>query len=96
MKNRERLQDEITPEYMIKYFKADADRANAKLKKLIPYTKSLEARVIQLEGTIEKLNKQISGLTKEVANSVPYKQLLERYCKIKHDNRTLLLEVAKK
>ncbi len=94
MRNRKPYND-IPLEGLLKYIKADRDSFKAKLEQLIPYTKSLETRIGDLEKEIEVLRKEKSSLMREVTRTPIYKSLLDRYTKVRRDNQDLLERVAK-
>ena len=90
-----RLQDEIPPAYLIKYFKREADDYKAKLSQLVPYAKKLEEENKKLRKENESLNKQLSIWMKDATHNPAYLTLKRRFEEARHDVNQLCLRLAK-
>ena len=91
----------MTPEYLLKYMKAERDKALGRagqLKKrcndLKAENKRLEDENTQLKDKLAKYDRRISMLTSEVMHTPPYKDLMEKYVRIKRDNTDLLIKIG--
>ena len=91
---KDRLQDELTPQELLKYIKREYDALYAGFKSLQRQYKELKEQYKQLEIRCGKYEVRISELTKEITRTPIYKDLMKRYVQLKHDNRDLQNKIA--
>ena len=99
---KRKVTNDIPLEALLKYIKAERDDCKAKLDKLVPYAKALEKEVASLkeqlqkrQETIDRQEKRISELNREITRTPMYKALQEQYMRVKKDNTTLQLQIGK-
>ena len=93
---------DVPIEAAVKYLIKEKDELKRKLDMIVPYTKSLEEKVQNLNKELQKKNNCIEDLRKRLqdcnthASRTPqYKSLQEKYNQLKKDKNTLLLELGK-
>lgn len=86
----------------VKYLLKERDELQRKLDMIVPYTKSLEEEIQNLNRKLQKKNDCIEDLRKklqdcntEASRTPQYKSLQEKYTQLKKDKNTLLLELGK-
>lgn len=96
-----RLQDEFSTEYLLKYMKKERDNALSQLRTLQKRYDELKAENERLiasrddyKANCKEYQAEISELTKEIMHTPPYKDLFKRYERLKQDNKDLQIKVG--
>lgn len=90
----EKTHNNIPIEGILKWLKKDRDELQSKLNQLVPYTKSLEKKIVSIEKELADCKKQLSLACKETSKTEMYKTLNRKYTQLKKDNKQLLEKIG--
>ena len=90
----EKTHNNIPIEGILKWLKKDRDELQSKLNQLVPYTKSLEKKIVSIEKELADYRKQLSLACKETSKTEMYKTLNRKYTQLKKDNKQLLEKIG--
>ena len=94
MEEQEFTNKDIPIETLLRYIIRDRDAYKEKLRGMTIHASELESQNKSLKQKNEDLNKRISQERNETQRTPAYKQLFEKYTRLKRDNENLISQIC--